>query len=213
MTDRVSSERLALRAQRGDTLASDTLVTRYTGMASAIASGYFLAGADRDDVRQEALVGLWKAIRDYRDGLGSTFGSFAALCIQRQVITAIKAANRAKHQPLSEAILFSKTVHGLDGDRMQLGDMFDDDGRGEPHTQLVEREEFRALISFLATRLSPLELETLRGRLNGESYADTERRLGLSDLPPGEKAKVVDNAIQRIRGKALRFIDEERDAA
>lgn len=202
----MTSEQLALRAQDGDVLAMDALVVRHAAQARMLAAKYFLAGGDREDLRQEALVGLWKAIRDYRDDRGSTFDSFAELCIERQVITAIKTANRLKHQPLNEAYLFSMAVHGIDGDRMELGDIFDDDSRGDPYTVISERDAFRALVTFFAENLSDFELEVLRGRVNGESYAETEERLQ-------RHTKGVDNTVQRIRTKALRFLETERDAA
>lgn len=214
-----SSEQLARRAQNGDVSAMETLVHRHAHVARIIAARYYLAGGDREDLRQEALVGLWKAIRDYRDGLGSTFDSFGELCIERQVITAIKTANRLKHQPLNEAYLFSMAVHGVDGDQMELGDAFDDNGRGDPYVVIAERDAFRALVTFFAENLSDLELEVLRGRADGESYEETEARLLAG--PDGQRTgrakatpvKSVDNAVQRIRRKAEVFLDAERDAA
>src|SRR5215210_4083460 len=113
---------LVIRARNGDQVALDHLMRRYTGFVRLKASSYFLAGGDADDLIQEGLIGLYKAVRDFRSDKETSFRSFAELCVTRQIITAIKTATRFKHQPLNQYVSFSHTPAGQEGDDCSLGD-------------------------------------------------------------------------------------------
>ena len=184
-----------LRASNGDSSAMDVLIRRYTGFVRLKASSYFLAGGDSDDLIQEGLVGLYKAVRDYRTDRESSFRNFAELCITRQIITAVKTATRNKHTPLNQYISFSSTPAGDAGENdSTLDEMLPGSPVHDPVNQVISSEELRALVACLSRGLSELESRVLALYLDGHSYEEVARRIGCD-------CKTVDNALQRVKRK------------
>src|SRR5437870_162168 len=188
---------LVLRARNGDSGAMDVLIRRYTGFVRLKASSYFLAGGDSEDLIQEGLIGLYKAVRDFRSDKETSFRSFAELCITRQIITAIKTATRFKHSPLNSYVSFSHTPAGQDPDGdCSLGDALPGPGVDEPSVCVVSKEELQSLVFCLGTGLSKLESDALRLYLDGLSYEEMAEELGCD-------TKTIDNALQRVKRKVL----------
>ena len=188
---------LVLRAGNGDSSAMDALIRRYHGFVRLKASSYFLAGGDSEDLVQEGLVGLYKAVRDFRADKETSFRSFAELCVTRQIITAIKTATRFKHAPLNTYVSFSHTPAGQDSDgECTLGDALPGPAVHEPSVMVVSTEELQSLVMCLGTGLSPLEADALRLYLEGSSYEDMAERLGCD-------TKTIDNALQRVKRKIV----------
>jgi RNA polymerase sporulation-specific sigma factor len=192
---------LVLRARNGDGAALDALMRRYAGFVRLKASSYFLAGGDSDDLIQEGMIGLYKAMRDFRTDKETSFRSFAELCVTRQIITAIKTATRHKHQPLNGALSFSHTPAGYDdGSDFTLGDALPGSPIDDPARRVVATEELAALVGCLGTSLSPLEGRVLTLYLEGRSYEEIGE---LVECDP----KAVDNALQRVKRKVGQHLD------
>src|SRR5499433_3721652 len=188
---------LVVRARNGDQGALDQLMRRYTGFVRLKASSYFLAGGDSEDLIQEGLIGLYKAVRDFRTDKETSFRSFAELCVTRQIITAIKTATRFKHQPLNQYVSFSHSPAGQDGDgECTLGDALPGPAVHEPPLVVISSEELQSLVFNLGSGLSPLESDALRLYLEGSSYEDMADELGCD-------TKTIDNALQRVKRKIL----------
>ena len=188
---------LVMKARNGSTAALDTLMRRYNGFVRLKASSYFLAGGDSEDLVQEGLVGLYKAVRDFRADKETSFRSFAELCVTRQIITAIKTATRFKHQPLNQYISFSHTPAGQDSDgECTLGDALPGPTTNDPSVCVISTEELQSLVFTLGTGLSPLESDALRCYLEGLSYEEMADELGCD-------CKTIDNALQRVKRKIL----------
>jgi RNA polymerase sporulation-specific sigma factor len=187
---------LVMRARNGDQKALDELIRRYQGFVRLKASSYFLAGGDSEDLIQEGLIGLYKAVRDFSPEL-SSFRSFAELCVTRQIITAIKTATRFKHSPLNTYVSFSHTPAGqeADGD-CTLGDALPGPSVDDPSVCVISTEELQSLVFTLGSGLSKLEADALKLYLEGESYEDMAERLGCD-------TKTIDNALQRVKRKVL----------
>jgi RNA polymerase sporulation-specific sigma factor len=188
--------RLVIRARNGDGAAMDTLLRRYHGFVRLKASSYFLAGGEGDDLVQEGLIGLYKAVRDFRSDKDTSFRSFAELCITRQIITAIKTATRYKHAPLNTYVSFSHTPAGQDEGDCTLGDALPGPGVDDPAICVVSSEELESLVFCLGTGLSRLESDALRLYLEGSSYEDMAAELGCD-------TKTIDNALQRVKRKII----------
>jgi RNA polymerase sporulation-specific sigma factor len=197
----VEDLRLVLRARNGDTAAMDALLRRYTGFVRLKASSYFIAGGDADDLIQEGLVGLYKAVRDFRSDKDTSFRSFAELCITRQIITAIKTATRFKHAPLNTYVSFSHTPAGQEDGDCTLGDALPGPGVDDPAVCVISTEELQSLVFCLGTGLSPLESDALRLYLEGNSYEEMAEGLGCD-------TKTIDNALQRVKRKVLQHQQE-----
>ena len=188
---------LVIRARNGDTGAMDALIRRYTGFVRLKASSYFLAGGDSEDLIQEGLIGLYKAVRDFRSDKETSFRSFAELCITRQIITAIKTATRFKHAPLNTYVSFSHTPAGHDSDGdCTLGDALPGPGVDDPSVCVISSEELQSLVFTLGTGLSSLESNALRLYLDGLSYEQMAEELGCD-------TKTIDNALQRVKRKII----------
>jgi RNA polymerase sporulation-specific sigma factor len=188
---------LVVRARSGDDLARDSLIRRYSGFGRMKASSYFLAGGESEDLIQEGLIGLCKAIRDYRHDKETSFRSFAELCVTRQIITAIKTATRYKHQALNNYVSFSNTPAGQDPDSdCTLGDALPGSLVDEPSVQVISSEELQSLVFSLGTGLSQLEAEALRLYLEGASYEEMAELLDVD-------TKAIDNALQRVKRKIV----------
>jgi RNA polymerase sporulation-specific sigma factor len=187
---------LVMRARNGDQQALDELIRRYTGFVRLKASSYFLAGGDSEDLIQEGLIGLYKAVRDFSPEL-SSFRSFAELCVTRQIITAIKTATRFKHSPLNSYVSFSHTPAGQEGDGdCTLGDALPGPSVDDPSVCVISTEELQSLVFTLGSGLSKLEADALKLYLEGESYEEMAERLGCD-------TKTIDNALQRVKRKVL----------
>jgi len=181
-------------AKQGSSDAYDRLVRRYRGFVRMKASSYFLAGGDSDDLVQEGLIGLFKAIRDFRFDRESSFRNFAELCITRQIITAVKTATRNKHIPLNQYISFSSSPGGGDEADATLDEMIAGSPVNDPVNQVISSEELRSLVHCITTSLSDLESGVLSLYLDGRSYEEIGGRLGC-------ESKTVDNALQRVKRK------------
>lgn len=185
---------LILAAQAGDEVASTTLVSKYRGFVRCKARSYFLAGADRDDVIQEGMIGLYKAIRDYDPSRQASFRSFAELCITRQLITAIKSATRQKHSPLNSYVSLSRSAHmEEEGDRV-LEDILAAKEICDPAEIVISAWETINIRDGFMQVLSPFESEVLRLYVEGKSYQEVAVTLD-------RHVKSVDNALQRIKRK------------
>ena len=188
---------LVIRARNGDSKAMDTLIRRYTGFVRLKASSYFLAGGDSEDLIQEGLIGLYKAVRDFRSDKETSFRSFAELCITRQIITAIKTATRFKHAPLNTYVSFSQTPAGQESEGdCTLGDALPGPLVDEPSICVISTEELQSLVFCLGTGLSKLEADALRLYLEGSSYEEMAVELEVD-------TKTIDNALQRVKRKIL----------
>jgi RNA polymerase sporulation-specific sigma factor len=188
---------LVVRARNGDQAALDALIRRYTGFVRLKASSYFLAGGDPEDLIQEGLIGLYKAVRDFRHDKETSFRSFAELCVTRQIITAIKTATRFKHSPLNTYVSFSNTPAGQDSDSdVTLGDALPGPAVHDPSVCVISTEELQSLVFALGTGLSKLEADALKLYLEGSSYEEMAEQLGCD-------TKTIDNALQRVKRKVL----------
>ena len=188
---------LVVRARNGDGTALDALIRRYTGFVRLKASSYFLAGGDAEDLIQEGLIGLYKAVRDFRPDKETSFRSFAELCVTRQIITAIKTATRFKHSPLNTYVSFSNTPAGQDSDSdVTLGDALPGPSVDDPSICVISTEELQSLVFSLGTGLSKLEADALKLYLEGSSYEEMAEELGCD-------TKTIDNALQRVKRKVL----------
>jgi len=189
--------RLALLARNGDTRARDELIRRYTGFVRLKASSYFLAGGDSEDLIQEGLIGLYKAVRDFRPDKETSFRSFAELCVTRQIITAIKTATRLKHQALNHYVSFGHTPAGQEGDGdCTLGDALPGSRVDDPSLRVISTEELQSLVFCLGNTLSTLEADALRMYLEGSSYEQMAEELECD-------TKTIDNALQRVKRKVI----------
>jgi RNA polymerase sigma-H factor len=187
---------LVVKVRNGDEYALDQLLRRYTTFVRLKASSYFLAGGDSEDLVQEGLIGLYKAVRDFRVEKETSFRSFAELCVTRQIITAIKTATRFKHQPLNGYVSFSHTPSGQEDGDCTLGDALAGPGVDEPSICVISTEELQSLVFCLGTGLSKLESDALRLYLEGSSYEEMAEELACD-------TKTIDNALQRVKRKIL----------
>ena len=188
--------RLVIRARNGDGAALDALMRRYAGFVRLKASSYFIAGGESDDLIQEGLIGLYKAVRDFRSDKETSFRSFAELCITRQIITAIKAATRFKHAALNTYVSFSQSPAGQEDGDCTVGDALPGPTVDDPVVCVISTEELQSLVFCLGTGLSKLEADALRLYLEGNSYEQMAEELGCD-------TKTIDNALQRVKRKVL----------
>jgi RNA polymerase sporulation-specific sigma factor len=185
---------LVALAKQGSPVAYDRIMRRYYGFVRLKASSYFLAGGDSDDLVQEGLVGLYKAVRDFRSDRESSFRNFAELCITRQIITAVKTATRNKHTPLNQYVSFSTSPASSTDGEPALDEILPGPSAHDPVNQVISSEELRSLVACLSTVLSDLESRVLALYLDGHSYEAVGDRLGCD-------TKTVDNALQRVKRK------------
>lgn len=200
LSDTTSDEELVARTWGGDSDALDAILDRYRGFVRMKARSYFLVGADREDVIQEGMVGLYKAIRDYDPSHEASFRGFAELCVVRQIITAIKTATRQKHAPLNSYVSLHAKVSDDDSEA-ELGEQFE--GGDDPADHIVQRGEMASIRTYFGQILSDLEAEVLQRYLDGETYAEIAEGLE-------RQVKSIDNAIQRIKRKLEGYLDERK---
>jgi RNA polymerase sporulation-specific sigma factor len=193
-SDTRADDELVMLARTGDDNALCELLTKYRAFARVKARSYFLVGADREDIVQEGMIGLYKSIRDFNPEMQTSFRAFAELCVTRQIITAIKTATRQKHGPLNNYVSFERPVGGDDeGDRV-LGDVIPTVAISDPADLVISAERIRALQMHFDEVLSDLETEVLRLYVEGKSYQEIAERLQ-------RHVKSIDNALQRIKKK------------
>jgi len=199
----VDDHYLVALAKDGRSDAYDAIVRRYRGFVRLKASSYFLLGGEADDLIQEGLLGLYKAIRDYRSDRESSFRSFAELCITRQIITAVKTATRNKHTPLNQYRSFSQTPAAAGDSDTTLDEILPGPSVSDPVNQVIATEELSSLVSCLSGTtgvLSDLESSVLSLYLDGHSYEATAEQLECD-------TKTVDNALQRVKRKVAAHLD------
>ena len=190
---------LLLRARAGDEEAVNELLDRYRALARSKTRSYFLLGADRDDIVQEGMIGLYKAIRDYDDAHGVPFRSFAEICVTRQVLTAVRSGTRLKHAPLNSSVSLDQPVD--DGPQgTSLGDLLPAALSSDPAATVVSADEMRALQRHFDEVLSDLEQQVLRHHMEGRSYDEIAAVLQ-------RHVKSIDNALQRIKRKLQGHLD------
>jgi RNA polymerase sporulation-specific sigma factor len=192
--DGLTDDDLVLAARSGDDNALCDLLNKYRAFARVKARSYFLVGADREDIVQEGMIGLYKAIRDFNPDMQSSFRAFAELCVTRQIITAIKTATRQKHGPLNNYVSFERPVGGDDDGERVLGDVLPSRAISDPADLVISAERIRALQAHFDEVLSDLETEVLRLYVEGKSYQEIAERLQ-------RHVKSIDNALQRIKRK------------
>lgn len=193
----LSDDSIVKMAQEGSSTAYEFLIAKYREMAKKKARKYYISGGDNDDVMQEGMIGIFKAIRDFDESAGSPFAAFAELCVERQIQTAITGANREKHRPLNESISLS----GENDDEESKIEIPANKG-DEPEKLTLFREAIEALFDEAESKLSPMEKLVFRGIMQGKSYTEIASELG---KPP----KSIDNATQRIKKKIkFRFLED-----
>ncbi len=192
------------RFREGDPDALLVLLERYRRFARVRAHGYFLMGADADDIEQEGMIGLFKAVRDFRPEREASFRAFAELCITRQVISAVKCATRYKHQPLNQYVSLSGVRGGDDAGERSLEELLQPHALPDPADEVVSMERLCAMRQSIAEALSGLEVDVLRLYVEGKSYQEIGEQLG-------RHVKSIDNALQRIKRKLEGHL-HERDA-
>ena len=197
----LSDDTLVARYRLGDVEALDTLLERYRRFVRSKARGYFLVGADFDDIEQEGMIGLYKAVRDFRDDRQASFRAFAELCITRQIITAIKTATRQKHQPLNSYLSLSGTRPGEENGSGTVEEVLEAKGLIDPIEFIISMEDLRSMRRMMSEMLSKLEVEVLRLYVEGKSYQEIAEVLG-------RHVKSIDNALQRIKRKLDAHIQE-----
>jgi RNA polymerase sporulation-specific sigma factor len=195
-------EEIIEEAQAGDIGALEYLINKYKGFVRAKARTYFLIGADREDIIQEGMIGLFKAIRDYREDKLSSFRAFAEICITRQIITAIKTATRQKHIPLNSYVSLNKPIFDEESDRT-LMDVISEESITDPEEMIINREEFAGIEDKMGEILSDLEWEVLSLYLQGKSYQEIAEELD-------RHVKSIDNALQRVKRKLEKYLEGEK---
>ncbi len=193
-------EEIVEEAREGNLKSLEYLINKYKSFVRAKARTYFLIGADREDIIQEGMIGLYKAIRDFREDKLSSFRAFAELCITRQIITAIKTATRQKHIPLNSYVSLNKPIFDEESDRT-LMDVISEERISDPEEMIINREEFQGIEVKMGEILSSLEWEVLSLYLQGRSYQEIGEQLD-------RHVKSIDNALQRVKRKLEKFLEE-----
>lgn len=193
-------EELARRAQRGDDAALEYLLNKYKNFVRSKARSYFLIGADHEDIVQEGMIGLYKAIRDFKSEKLASFRAFAELCITRQIITAIKTATRQKHIPLNSYVSLNKPIYDEESDRTLL-DVITEERVANPEDMLISQEDVGLIEDRIGQMLSSLERDVLSSYLEGKSYQEIALELD-------RHVKSIDNALQRVKRKLEKFLSE-----
>lgn len=192
-------EDLVAAAREGNSLAFDTLFNKYKNFVRSKARSYFLIGADREDIIQEGMIGLYKSIRDFRMDRLSSFRAFAELCITRQIITAIKTATRQKHIPLNSYVSLNKPIYDEESDRTLI-DVIAGAKVSNPEELIIGKEDYASIEAKIGEVLSDLEWEVLTSYLQGKSYQEIA-----DDLD--RHVKSIDNALQRVKRKLEKYLD------
>ncbi len=199
--DTMTDEAIVELAQGGDDDALTFLLDKYKNFVRSKARSYFLIGADHEDIVQEGMIGLFKAIRDFKSTRLTSFRAFAELCVKRQIITAIKTATRQKHFPLNSYVSLNKPLYDEESERTLLDVI---EGRiTNPEDLFISQEELEYIQKEIDTSLSPLEQQVLDAFLNGKSYQEIAEMLG-------RHVKSIDNALQRVKKKLTRMLEDNQ---
>ena len=197
----LTDEEVVEMAQNGDGDALVYLLNKYKNFVRSKARSYFLIGADHEDIVQEGMIGLYKSIRDFQPARLASFRSFAELCIKRQIITAIKAATRQKHMPLNSYVSLNKPIYDEESDRTLLDVI---EGRvTNPEDLFISQEDLNGIQQQIDQLLSDLERQVLDAFMDGKSYQEIAELLG-------RHVKSIDNALQRVKRKLFKFLEENR---
>ncbi len=197
----MKDEQIVLLAQGSDGAALEYLLNKYKNFVRSKARSYFLIGADHEDIVQEGMIGLYKAIRDFKEEKLASFRAFAELCITRQIITAIKTATRQKHIPLNSYVSLNKPIYDEDSDRTLL-DVITEGWTSNPEEMLINREDITAIEGRIGEMLSELEKQALLSYLEGKSYQEISGEMG-------RHVKSIDNALQRVKRKLQKYLEEK----
>lgn len=200
--DEMKDEDLIEVIKSGDKYALEYLINRYKELVNIKVSKYYIIGAERDDIVQEGLIGLFKAIKCYKPDQHNSFKSFANMCVERQLITAIKTSNRQKHMPLNSYLSLNMSAYDEKNDDTEVMEVFDSSLIEDPLDTITKKEYYTDIEKAIDKALSDFEKQVLGRYINGESYMEIAQKL---DTP----VKSVDNAIQRIRKKAIKRLETE----
>lgn len=200
--EQMTDEEIARLAQAGDEEASAFLLRKYKNFVRSKAHSYFLVGADHEDIVQEGMIGLFKAIRDFRPEKLASFHAFAEICVTRQIITAIKTATRQKHIPLNSYISLNKPIYEEESDRT-LMDIITETQVADPEEMLIGRESYSNIESRIQESLSPFERRVMEAYMDGKSYQEIAEALD-------RHVKSIDNALQRIKRKLEKLLEERK---
>lgn len=193
-----SDEELVSLAKAGDEIAEEFLIRKYKDVVKGKANLYYIVGADREDLMQEGMIGIFKAIKSFENDKQASFYTFANLCINRQIITAIKRAGRLKHLPLNTSISLSNPVDGEDSDNT-IGELIPSDSGSDPEATLLLKETLQVIEGKDQKILSDLEVKVMAEYMHGKSYLEIGKVIG-------KTPKAVDNAVQRIRKKLTAYL-------
>ncbi len=199
-----SDEELIIRIREGESDITDHIMNKYKDMVRTKAASMYILGADRDDLIQEGMIGLFKAVRDYDAGRDASFRTFADLCISRQMYTAIQASNRKKHAPLNSYISLYAKMDGHEEElEFSLDQILEDINDKDPESMMIDRENIEDIESFIESGLSEFEQAVLELHMTGMGYAEIAKVLGKDE-------KSTDNALFRLKNKIRKFIDNNK---
>ena len=199
--ENMPDEEIVALAQDGDGAALEHLLNKYKNFVRTKARSYFLIGADHEDIVQEGMIGLYKAIRDFKPEKLTSFRAFAELCVTRQIITAIKTATRQKHIPLNSYVSLNKPIYDEESDRTLL-DVISEEVPSDPEAMLIDREDLSFIEGRIGEMLSDLEKQVLVLYMEGKSYVEISKTMG-------RHVKSVDNALQRIKRKLQKYLEKK----
>ncbi|MDO4546823.1 MAG: RNA polymerase sporulation sigma factor SigH [Clostridia bacterium] len=202
--DEMNDDDVVALAQQSDGAALEYLFNKYKNFVRGRARSYFLIGADHEDIVQEGMIGLYKAIRDYKSDRQTSFHAFAELCVTRQIITAIKSATRQKHIPLNSYVSLNRPIYDGDSDHTLL-DVITENWESNPEQMLISREDVSSIESRMSEMLSPLEKRALLSYLEGKSYQEISQDIG-------RHVKAIDNALQRVKRKLQKYLEEKAES-
>ena len=195
----LTDEQLVLMAREGSETAEEILIEKYKGLVRAKAKTYFIAGAEAEDVVQEGMIGLMKAVRSFDEGREASFKTYAGTCINNQILKAIRKAEREKNQPLNDAISLDNHL-GEKDENLTIGDILKASMFDEPEEKVIYEDTLLRLKGLSRNIFSPLEAQVLRAKIAGKNYQEIAEELGKSP-------KTIDNALQRIRKKIMAFLE------
>lgn len=200
--DIMNDEEIVLLAKAGNERAANYLILKYRNIVRARTKTYYIVGADRDDIFQEGMIGLFKAIRDFKGNKSSSFKSFADICISRQIITAIKAATREKHRALNSYISFNKAIFSEETEKTLIDCIGNIESISDPEELVIIKESVARMEAKLNNALTKLELEVLKLYIEGRTYQEVASEME-------REVKSIDNALQRVKRKLESFFDDD----
>ncbi|MCR5182754.1 MAG: sigma-70 family RNA polymerase sigma factor [Clostridia bacterium] len=195
----LTDEQLVLMAREGSETAEEILIEKYKGLVRAKAKAYFIAGAEAEDVVQEGMIGLMKAVRSFDANREASFKTYAGTCINNQILKAIRKAEREKNQPLNDAISLDNHL-GEKDENLTIGDIIKGSMFDEPEEKVIYEDTLERLGNISRQIFSPMEAKVLRAKIAGKNYQEIAEELGKSP-------KAIDNALQRIRKKIMAFLE------